>query len=242
MKPFFNKPRFVTIVAYILVFCMALISIEGAWLLFNSVQGETPPIGGALRVLLLMFVVWTIVPLLIFLASYGYLGSRRRAERAIMGVILAYIYIGFSSALFSIPTPIGSAASLVGDGVYIWLQFWPNLIALVITAVLLRGVTTNLKSRKWQLSLYIAWLGAMVASVVSSLANVLPTLYYNEGARYNPATYMELFVPLVIVGVVGFLLIRRNTIAVVKVSIIGQVILLVFLVTSVISRALSGFY
>lgn len=227
MKPFFNKPRFVTIVAYILLICTVALFLAGSWQAISPYMDTTIRASSAL-VLALMFVAHTVLPFVIFLVSYTLLKPRRRAERVILSALLTTAYASLFSALFFFPVSIEPLVSLFGQGSYVWLQFWQIAVAVPIVGVVLWGVATKRKSHTWQLSPYVLWIVAMIASLGLASIQQLSTLYYNEGSRLILGSYTDVILLVGILGAIGYLLVRRKKAELVRTVIVLQVVFSVY--------------
>lgn len=161
-------------------------------------------------ILWLLTIVGIIIPFAIVVATFLTLKKRRRAERIVIGMILATAYSAIGSSLTPYFGDLGFLVSLFGEGSHRWLQFWPYFVALLIVIGLLWMVAARPKSYKWQLAPYIVWFVAMIASSTMIAKQQITTFYYNEGSRLNPAMYTDLFWPLLLLIVVVWLVVRRK--------------------------------
>ncbi len=236
MKPFFNKPQFVTVSAYILTVCMVIITLLGVWQFGKFMSSAAGSAG--YDVVIMMLIAHTIVPALVFAASF-LLIKRRRAERAIVGAVLVGVHTGVSGALFFLPISIEPLVALSGDGSHRWLQFWSSFVAILAVVALYLGVVKYSKKRTWQLSPYITFLITTTAMFAVTASAQITTLYNNEGSRMNLGSYSDVLMLGALLVVIGILAVRRKAADVVHWTIILQVVLLVVAVVSTIPVVMS---
>lgn len=221
MKPFFKRPRLITITAYLLVISLAISTVVGIVQPIQSYINRVPSVPIETTIIL-MIVVHTVFPLLIMISAFFALKKRRRAERVVIGAILMGVYGSLSSVWFFLPIMTYEPLSAIGVGVYRWLQFWPFFVSLLVAVALFWGVVTHSKSRKWQLAPFVALLVTTILSFVVSGVQQIATFYNNEGSRYQLGNYSDLIVLCILLSVAIILAIRRKAAEVVLVAIVVQ--------------------